>query len=143
MQTFAYPAAVKRDESGVYVVTFPDVPRCATDGRTRAEALREAADALEEGIAHRIAQGLDVTPPSKVRKGQYPVPLSAQMAAKLALHLALREAGVRPATLARRLGVSEAAIRKILDPRRNTRLDQLDRALAALGKRLVVHTEAA
>lgn len=143
MPSFVYPARVRRDEAGFYLVTFPDVPRCATDGRTRDEALREAADALEEAIAHRIAQGLEIPVPPRIRKGQSAVALSAHMSAKAALYLAVRESGIRRSDLARRLGISEAEVRHMLNPRHSTKLSRIEEGLAALGKRLIVHTEAA
>lgn len=143
MRSFTYPARVSRDRAGRYLVTFPDLPRCATDGRTAGEALDEGADALEEAIAHRIVQGLEIPPPSRLKKGQPAVSLSAQMSAKAALYLALRAAGISKSALARRLGVGEAEVRRMLDPRHNTRLRRIERALAALGQRLVVHAEAA
>jgi antitoxin HicB len=143
MQSFTYPANVRRDRAGFYLVTFPDLPRCATDGRTLSDALREAGDALEEAVAHRIVQGLEIPPPSRPKKRQRAVALSAQMSAKAALYLALREAGITKSALARRLGVVEAEVRRMLDPRHNTRLRRLEEGLAALGKRLVVHAEAA
>ena len=143
MRSFTYPARVSRDRAGRYLVTFPDLPRCATDARTVADALTEAADALEEAVAHRIVQGLEIPPPSRLKKGQRAVSLSAQMSAKAALYLALRAAGLNKSGLARRLGVGEAEVRRMLDPRHNTRLRRLEQALAALGQRLVVHAEAA
>src|SRR3989304_7481325 len=94
MRSFTYPAKVSRDRAGRYLITFPDLPRCATDGRTVAEALAEGADALEEAVAHRIVQGLEIPPPSRLKRGQRAVPLSAQMSAKAALYLALRAAGL-------------------------------------------------
>ncbi|MFN8627422.1 MAG: type II toxin-antitoxin system HicB family antitoxin [Candidatus Binatia bacterium] len=143
MRSFTYPARVSRDRAGRYLVTFPDLRSCATDGRTVAEALVEAADALEEAIAHRIVQGLEIPPPSRLKKGQRAVSLSAQMAAKAALYLALRAARISKSGLARRLGVGEAEVRRMLDPRHNTRLRRLEQALAALGQRLVARAEAA
>jgi antitoxin HicB len=134
---------VRRDRAGRYLVTFPDLPRCASDGRTVVEVFDEGADALEEAVAHRIAQGLEIPPPSRLKKGQRAISLSAQMSAKTALYLALRAAGISKSGLARRLGVGEAEVRRMLDPRHNTRLRRLEQALAALGQRLVVHAEAA
>jgi antitoxin HicB len=62
-----------------------------------------------------------------------------QIAAKAALWLALREQGVSLNELARRLGhASTLQARRLLDPRHPSRLELIDAALAALGKRLVV-----
>jgi antitoxin HicB len=143
MRSFTYPAKVSRDRARRYVVTFPDLPRCATDGSTLGEALTEATDALEEAVAHRIAAGLEVPPPSRPKRGQRCVSLSAQMSAKAALYLAVRDAGITKSALARRLGSGEAEVRRMLDPRHNTRLRRLEEALRVLGQRLVVHAEAA
>jgi antitoxin HicB len=143
MRSFVYPAVVRRDRGGRYLVTFPDMPRCATDGATLAEALEEAVDALEEAVAHRIAEGLYIPAPSERKKRQRLLPLSAQMAAKAALYLAVRAAGISKSELARQLGVGEAEVRRMLEPRHNTRLRRLEEALALLGQRLVVQTQAA
>ena len=143
MRSFTYPASVRRDPAGFYLVTFPDMPRCATDGRSVEQAMTEAVDALEEAVAHRIREGMDIPPPSRPKKGQRMVPLPAQMSAKAALFLAVREAGVSNCELARRLGVTEAEVRRMLDPRHNTRLQRLEQGLAALGQRLIVHADAA
>jgi antitoxin HicB len=60
-------------------------------------------------------------------------------ASKAALWLALRERGVSLNELARRLGQpSTLQVRRLLDPKRHSRMELLDQALAALGKRLVV-----
>jgi antitoxin HicB len=43
--------------------------------------------------------------------------------------------------LARRLGVSETVVRRMLDPKHDTRPEKIQAALAALGKRIVVTFE--
>lgn len=143
MRSFVYPATIEKDASGRFLVTFPDVERCATDGPTLDAALEEASDALDEAIAHRIAAGLEIPAPSRLRRGQRSVPLSAQMAAKAALALAVHEANISKSELARRLNVGEAEVRRMLDPRHNTKLSRLEQGLAILGKRLIVHADAA
>jgi antitoxin HicB len=55
----------------------------------------------------------------------------------------MRAAGVSKAELARRVGVSPQQAQQLFDIRHASRLDQIDAALAALGRRLVVTTEAA
>lgn len=63
------------------------------------------------------------------------------LAPKLALYLALREAGMPNTELARRLGVSETVVRRMLDPKHNTKPERIQAALVALGKRIVVSFE--
>ena len=62
----------------------------------------------------------------------------ALIAAKAALYLAMREAGLSNVALARRLGCQETEVRRLLSPRHNSKIGRLEQALAALGKRLVV-----
>ena len=69
------------------------------------------------------------------------VPVPAQTAAKAALYLALREAGLSKRQLAARLGCDEKEVRRLLDPRHPSKLPRLQAALVALGKRLTVRLE--
>ena len=63
------------------------------------------------------------------------------LAPKLALYLAMRERGMRSTQLAKRLAVSETVVRRMLDPRHDTKPEKIQAALAALGKRIVVTFE--
>lgn len=46
MAKYVYPAMFTREADGGYVVEFPDVENCFTDGATLEEALEMAEDAL-------------------------------------------------------------------------------------------------
>jgi antitoxin HicB len=142
MRDFSYPVLLAADDTdGGFVVTFPDLPEAVTQGNDLADALAQAADALEEAVAGRIRRGDDIPPPSRPRPGQHVVPVPAQTAAKAALYLTLHEAGVSKRQLAARLGCDEKEIRRLLDPRHPSKLPRLEAALAALGKRLAVRLE--
>ena len=65
------------------------------------------------------------------------------IAAKAALYLALRAAGLSQAGLARRMGVRPTRVQRLLDPRHASKPEQFDAAFATLGKRLVVSVETA
>ncbi|MDP6344753.1 MAG: type II toxin-antitoxin system HicB family antitoxin [Alphaproteobacteria bacterium] len=119
-----------------------DLPGAVTDGADRSEALREAADALEEAIAACMAGHEDIPRPSPARGRAIVVP-GTLIAAKAALYEAMREKGVGNVELGRRLGVAETEIRRCIDPRHATRISRLDAALAALGRRLIVTVDAA
>ena len=58
--------------------------------------------------------------------------------AKLALYTAMRASGVRKAELARRLGWQKSQVDGLLDLNHASRLDQVEQALGALGKALVL-----
>ena len=138
MFQFTYPAKIEKDEAGFFLVTFPDIPFAATDGKTMAEAMEEARDCLEEAIAVSIADSLDFPFPSSVLKGHHAIPLTARMSAKAALYIAVCESGIRKSELARKLGVDEKEIRRMLSPRHQTKLPRIEQALSALSYQLSV-----
>jgi antitoxin HicB len=53
----------------------------------------------------------------------------------------MRDRGTRKTELAKRLGVSETVVRRMLDPKHDTKPERIQAALAALGKRIVVTFE--
>ena len=136
MTHFVYPIRLTRDEDGRVLVEFPDFPFAATDGADVAKALTEASDCLEEAMAYYINRGEAIPEPSRPRKGQATVAPGPVIAAKAALYQAVREAGLTKVALAKRLAMDEKDVRRMLDPRHATKIAGLDRALAALGKRL-------
>lgn len=139
MNSSIYPAKTTVDKiDGGYVVQFIDLPEAITQGENLEEAFTEAIDCLTEAVANRIALGLPLPPASRIGKKNLAVPLPAQMAAKAALYLALREANISNDELALRLHWDEKDVRRLLDPHHASKLPQIESALAAIGKRLVV-----
>lgn len=141
MFSFSYPATFRPDEDGRPVVSFPDFPHAHTDGKDSQEAMEEAIDCLGSVIAHYIAERRDIPSPSKLKRGQQMVSVPFWIAGKLALYLAMREKGMSNSELARRIGVSETVVRRMLDPDHDTKSEKLQAALEALGKRMVVTVE--
>lgn len=90
-----------------------------------------------------MAHGIDdaIPAPSKLKRGQHQVSVPLYLAPKLALYLAMREGGMRNTELAKRLGVSETVVRRVLDPKHHSKAEKIRAALAALGKRIVVRFE--
>jgi len=125
------------------VISFRDVPEAITQGNGAKDALWQAADCLEEAIAGRIAGGREIPKASRVVRGERLIPVPAPMAAKAALYLAMREAGMTNVQLARRVGCDEKEVRRMLDPRHPTKLPRIKEALEVFGKRLVVSVEQA
>jgi len=122
-----WPAAFlpEPDGSGFHV-RFGDLPEALTGGSDLSDTTVQAADCLAEALAGRISRGDLIPQPSRL---------------KLALYLTMREGGIRNTELARRLGVSETVVRRMLNPRHNTKPERIQAALAGLGKRIVVTFE--
>ena len=144
MEQFVYPAILTPDvKDGGFVVTFVDLPEAITQGETIEGALQEATDCLEEAIANRMVTSLPIPPPSRCEEGQHSIPVAALTAAKAALYIALQEAQITQAELAKRLQCEEKIVRRLLDPRHPSKLPRIESALAALGHRLVVSLQPA
>jgi antitoxin HicB len=139
METFVYPAQLTPDEEdGGFVLQFVNFPEAVTQGDDMSEVTNVASDCLEEAISNRIVMGLPIPKPSSIEKGQFHVALSAQIAAKAALYLSLRKAGISKMELARRLQCNEKEVRRLLDPHHKSKLPRIESALAAMGQKLIV-----
>ena len=137
-----YPASFLPEENGEgFHVRFPDLSEALTGGADLADTYEQAADCLAEALAGRIVRGEEIPTPSKVKRGQYPVSVPLYLAPKLALYLAMRNARMRNTELAKRLGISETVVRRMLDPKHNTKPEKIQAALASLGTRIVVSFE--
>ena len=113
---YAYPCEIAQDEGGELVATFPDVPEAITGKRDRAETLRRCADALSAALAGYVHAQRDIPEPSTASPGQVLGAVPAVMTAKLALCSAMRSQDITESELARRLGASASAVRKLTDP---------------------------
>ena len=141
-QRLAYPVNLERQKDGSVLVSFPDIPEALTEGATEEEALAEAEDCLIAALGGYIQSRRAIPRPSPGR-GRATVPLPALVAAKSALYCAMRAEGVGNTALAERLGVTEGAVRRLIDPDHRSHIGQVEAALRALGQRLVVATQAA
>ncbi len=134
---FTYPVILTPEDGG-FVVTFPDLPGAVSEGDDEAEALARAVDALETMFMAIMADREAIPRPSAVRRRGRSVTLPAMSAAKIALYEAMRKSKVGKSELARRLDLHLPQVDRLLDLRHASRLEQIDRALGAVGKRLVV-----
>jgi antitoxin HicB len=137
----AYPAKFTPEE-GAFTVTFPDIPEAITCGYSPVEAMEYAEDALATVLSIYMKRKQDL-PKASALRGRHikVVRLPALQEAKLSLYQAMREAGVRKADLARRLGWQKSQVDRLLNLKHSSRLDQIEQALGALRKRLVIDVE--
>ena len=125
------------DEGG-YIVTCRDLPQLVTQGDDESHALAEAADAMDEVFAAYMLRGLALPSPSRLRKEEHWVSPPAETMAKAALYVAMSESGISKVQLAKRLGVDEKEVRRLLDPHYGSKLPRIAQAIAVLGKRLTI-----
>jgi antitoxin HicB len=143
MERFEYAVKLTAAQEGGFVVTCRDLPQLVTQGDDRIHALAEAADAMDEVFAAYMQGGLLLPAPSKARRGEAWVSPPAETVAKAALYVAMAESGISKVQLAKRLGVDEKAVRRLLDPHYGSKLPRIAEAIGALGHRLVIGLEAA
>jgi antitoxin HicB len=139
---YAYPYDLAPQPEGGFTVTFPDLPEAITQGDTEDEAAAMAEDALVTALSFYTDQAERLPRPSPAR-GRLVAYVPPLVAAKLALHDAMLAAGVSNVALARRLGTDEKTVRRLRDPLHQSRINQIDAALRALGKRMGIVIEAA
>lgn len=136
-----YTVTLTPDDNGTLLVSVPDLPEALTFGDSREEALLHAVDAIETALIAAMDAREEIPEPRVT--GPEWVALPALTVAKLALYRAMRTDGVGKAALARRLGVSLPHIDRLLDLRHQSRLDAVERALAALDRIMTITIAAA
>jgi antitoxin HicB len=139
---YVFPARLEAHDRET-LVSFRDLPEALTSGRNRDEALRESIDVLDAALLFRLKEGRDIPEPSATRRGEVGIAASPGIAAKIAFARAFSESALSRVALAKRLGTSETEIRRMLDPGHATKIDRLNAALRALGRRLVLGDEKA
>ena len=135
---YAYPCALIPEKGGGYTVAFPNVPEALTCGEDRDEALAMAEDALAVALGAYVRCREDIPEPGAASPGQEMVAVPLVVAAKLALYTAMREQGMTKVGLARLMGLSEGAVRKLVNPNHRSHIRQVEKALRKVGRRLVV-----
>lgn len=135
---YAYPCVLASEEDGGYSVSFPHVPEALTCGDDREEALVMAEDALAVALGAYVQCREDIPVPGPASPGQETVAVPLVVAAKLALYSAMREQGMTKVGLARLMGLSEGAVRKLVNPNHRSHVRQVEKALRKVGRRLVV-----
>lgn len=134
-----YPATVEPHSDGSFLVQFVDLPDTFTEGQTKEEALFNAGEVLSAMLAWRLDEAKDVPAPSQKVKGAYYIAPDAKTQAAMLLRFARGERSL--SDLARMLETSWPAAKRLEDPTHWPSLKTLDRAAAALGKRLVLVLE--
>ncbi len=133
-----YPFIIDRDPDGWLVVQFIDFEEAFTQGKTVEECYLNAREVLSLVIEQRMADGAEIPLPGHSDSPHRTTP-DAQIQAALLVHLARGNRSL--ADLARALGTSWPSVQRLEDPRHRSTLNQIERAAAALGKRLVLSFE--
>jgi antitoxin HicB len=133
---FRYPYQTKPDGDS-QVVSFPDVPGASTQVDAGEDFEATVRDCLVAALGGYVEHRLPV-PAASPSRGRATITLNVMTAAKLALATVMAAEGVSNVALARRLGVNEKVVRRLLDLDHASQINRLEEALALLGRTLQV-----
>lgn len=133
----AYPYTLEAQPDGSCFVQFVDIEEAFSEGETPEQAAFNAAEVLSGTLAVRLERGEEVPMPSPAEGRPVAWPDADVQAALL---IQFGRQGRPLAELARAMGTSWPAAQRLTRPG-NPTIKQLERAAAALGKRLVLGLE--
>jgi antitoxin HicB len=134
-----YYARIMKQRGG-YLVEFPDLPGCLTEGKTLQDALDHGREALSGWLFVTISKG-DHVPSGRVRRGRsyHLIVPDVDVAIPLAILSARKRRGLTQAQVAATLGMSQQAYRKFeLPGKSNPTLRSLQRLSEVLGLELAL-----
>jgi antitoxin HicB len=134
----SYRYSRERQDNGWWLVRFADVPEALTEGETEAEAHAAAVDCLVAALEGYVKAGRPVPRPAAASDGEQRAVLPSLVTAKLAVHETMRAQGRSRPVLARQLGITEIALRRLLELRHHSDIRAIDRALAAMNAELAI-----
>ena len=134
-----YPAILEPQSGGGFCVRFVDFDEAFTEGETVEEAQFNAIDVLTLTLEGRLEEGLPIPGPTPELADAVYIAPDARTQSALLIRRARGERSL--ADIARVLQTTWPAAERLEDPRHWPSLRQLDRAAAALGKRLVLRFE--
>ena len=102
------------------------------------EATRMAEEALELALTFYSEEWKDLPVASAPKRGMRMIRVPALSEAKFKLYSALRAAGIKKVELSRWLKCSPSQVDRLLDIQHGSKLDQLEAAFAAIGKRIAI-----
>lgn len=139
---YNYALQIHEEPNGVWL-SCPDLPEMHASGESVEEALSTAADALETTLSLYVDQHRAIPPAVFHDAKHHVLYLPALTVAKIVLWNAMCEEGVSRSELARRLGCPRQLANRLVDFLHASKIEQVERALRELGRRLNVTVQAA
>lgn len=135
-----YPAKIKKEEDGIFFVSFLDIEEAMTQGETMEEALFNASEVLTLSLEYRLDEEQKIPEPSQITGSDIHL-ISPGAKVQAALLVRRTREGTSLANLARTLETSWPSVKRLENPHHSPTLKMIDRAAAALGKKLVLSFE--
>lgn len=140
---YDYAIRFEQDTTPGLAVFCRDLPELNSFGDNKEHAIREAVDAIETTLSIYVDQRRVIPQASLAQQGEHVVRLPAVTVAKIVLWNEMMARDMRKADLCRLLGLAQTQGDRLVDFLHTSKMEAIERALAALGKRLSVSVEAA
>lgn len=139
---YHYSLVQHTEPTGVWL-SCTDIPEMNAEGSTLCEAFAEALNGLESALSLYVEQRRKIPAPSVPSAPAMVLHLPVLTVAKILLWNAMCDEGVSRAELARRMACSRQLVDRLLDFIHASKIEQMERALALLGRRLSLVLEVA
>lgn len=112
-----YFSRISKQKTGEYLVEFPQLEGCLSEGKTLAEAKKNASEALNGWLASNCDRNLNIPNP-KIKKGRgyYPIEVDLQITLAIILRKKRKMKRLSQNQVAKKLGITQQAYAKLEMP---------------------------
>ena len=118
---YAYPALLRDNKEGGYIVSFRDVPEAITEIWSMDELQDTAVDALVTVLEMYFEKNRVFPEPSKPKKNEVMVALPLIVVAKMLLLNVMFSSNIRACDLARKMHIKPQEVNRIIDLQHKTK----------------------
>ena len=139
MKTIYYPAKITYDkEDKSFLVEFPDLEGCLTEGETLDDALKNAKEALSGYLASIFERGFTIPEPSRLKgKNIHLIEPEPEVATPIMLRRIRVGLKINQIEAAKRLGISYQAYQRLENPNKcNPTIKTLEKVAKIFGRHL-------
>jgi antitoxin HicB len=135
---FGYRYTLERQANGWWLVRFPGIPEALTEGETETEARANAVDCVIAALEGYVKAGKPLPRRGAAHSGRDRAVLPSLVTAKLAVYETMRARGWSKLALAKRLGMPENSVRRLLDLRHASQMWIVDEAMAKMNAEIAI-----
>lgn len=135
---FSYPCKVSKDPDTAQIILECKEPSAFAFGDTLEDAVKDMHSLLLDCVSDYIDAGeVFPTATKKATRNEVSVELSPSETVKILFLNSMVETKTKPIQIAQRLGIARQEVTRILNPRQKTKIDTLEKAIEATGKKLI------
>jgi len=135
-----YPAFFEPCAEGGFCITFLDFPEAISEGDSLEEAFYMASEVLDLTLISRMTDKESIPLP-RTETGENIYMIAPDAKVQAALLIRFNRGDIKLSDIARTMGTSWPAVSRLEDPKHWPSLRQLEKVVAAMGKRLVLSVE--